>query len=954
MITGSGDKTARLWEFAPTTEEGNKYPPRLLRIFRPPINPNSDDGVIYAVAMHPEGDLVAVSGYTPSSNKGLWSLYIFDTNSAQIVATIEDNPFRITHLAFSPKGKYLVATMRRGHGMRVWTTGNWGKPIAEDSKDYGDSYGATFDNKGRLYTVAFNSKPNNFGYLRRYSAEKFHLESQVKIEGGLTPYHVAVQPFGDKVAVSQLNTAGVFLYHSADKGIEPLGNADTKDVPVGIGKIGWSADGQHLFAGGSYNNGTHYLFRMWANEGRGEPEDIVGPTGIISHIVPCGSYMAYGSRDPAFGLIDTNGVHKYLQSRVGINMRDKQFGHLKVSSDGMRVGFGLGYKSESPVIFNVAKLALLDALNGVDDLHSADYESLPITMWNERETIPLNERPINPLLNGQPIAPLLERQNKGEYKEEPYRISNLEEWISLAIASQKKEFVLGSEWQLRGYKSGTKKSLMWNIEVPGKVWALNISRNENLLVAGYDDGTIRWHRLDNGKELLALFVHAKDKRWIAWTPRGYFAASTGGEDLIGWHFNNGPKEAASFSSAYEYRNDFSRRDIVQRILIDLDEDVAIKLANRDIEQRSHDEITKLPDVIIHSPEPSPEFSDDSLDIKIRYSVNLPTGFESGFIEVLIDGIFYRRTDNLNRQQLSEGLTQWVNLEKRNSVVSLVAYTSRIGKDKRKGKKSIPFKYVGLSPTSANLPKLIGIAIGIGDNYRDEDKLEFPDDDAIDFIAALEAQIGYMFRDVKIEPLINDDASKLTIITEIETLSVEAMKDNNTISVIYYSGHGVMSGRDVFYIMPEELDVTEEYLNMGISQRAYVTQVGLSQYELYDLIATIPGRKLLFFDACRSGSVNITDFINMMNGAGTLSSFTYTSTDSGDISQECENNGCFTKALVEALNSGPTAHLYSPISETSTEELRRYLRKQVPLYSSKQHPRMLASDKNLQIFGIAKH
>jgi hypothetical protein len=30
---------------------------------------------------------------------------------------------------------------------------------------------------------------------------------------------------------------------------------------------------------------------------------------------------------------------------------------------------------------------------------------------------------------------------------------------------------------------------------------------------------------------------------VAWTPGSYYAASPGGEDLIGWHVNRGPGHA---------------------------------------------------------------------------------------------------------------------------------------------------------------------------------------------------------------------------------------------------------------------------------------------------------------------------------------------------------------------------------------------------------------------------
>ena len=43
----------------------------------------------------------------------------------------------------------------------------------------------------------------------------------------------------------------------------------------------------------------------------------------------------------------------------------------------------------------------------------------------------------------------------------------------------------------------------------------------------------------DGAELLALFVEPPSRKWVAWTPTGYYMASAGGEDLIGWHLNRG-------------------------------------------------------------------------------------------------------------------------------------------------------------------------------------------------------------------------------------------------------------------------------------------------------------------------------------------------------------------------------------------------------------------------------
>ena len=95
---------------------------------------------------------------------------------------------------------------------------------------------------------------------------------------------------------------------------------------------------------------------------------------------------------------------------------------------------------------------------------------------------------------------------------------------------------------------------------------MNISGNGKLVVAAYGDGTIRWHRLSDGQELLALFVHAKDRRFIAWTPQGYYAASPGAEDLIGWHVNRGFDTAPDFYPASTFASTYNKPAIVQAAL----------------------------------------------------------------------------------------------------------------------------------------------------------------------------------------------------------------------------------------------------------------------------------------------------------------------------------------------------------------------------------------------------
>jgi hypothetical protein len=66
-----------------------------------------------------------------------------------------------------------------------------------------------------------------------------------------------------------------------------------------------------------------------------------------------------------------------------------------------------------------------------------------------------------------------------------------------------------------------------------------------LVVAAYGDGTIRWHRMDTGNELLAFRALPDSFNWVAWTPQGYFGATPGAFGVLRWAVNRGFDSAGS-------------------------------------------------------------------------------------------------------------------------------------------------------------------------------------------------------------------------------------------------------------------------------------------------------------------------------------------------------------------------------------------------------------------------
>ena len=104
---------------------------------------------------------------------------------------------------------------------------------------------------------------------------------------------------------------------------------------------------------------------------------------------------------------------------------------------------------------------------------------------------------------------------------------------------------------------------------------MNWSTDGRFVVAGYGDGTIRWHRPSDGAEVLALFPHADQKRWIAWTPEGFYAASgPDAEELMGYHLNRGKDREGEFISARQLRQHFYQPGLISRRL-DTDGDALV-------------------------------------------------------------------------------------------------------------------------------------------------------------------------------------------------------------------------------------------------------------------------------------------------------------------------------------------------------------------------------------------
>jgi WD40 repeat protein len=81
LVTVSADKTARVWELASG---------RLMRILRVPIE-DGDTGKLYAAAISPDGNTIAVSGWTRFASEKEHCIYLFDRESGRMIRRLGNN-----------------------------------------------------------------------------------------------------------------------------------------------------------------------------------------------------------------------------------------------------------------------------------------------------------------------------------------------------------------------------------------------------------------------------------------------------------------------------------------------------------------------------------------------------------------------------------------------------------------------------------------------------------------------------------------------------------------------------------------------------------------------------------------------------------------------------------------------------------------------------------------------
>jgi len=880
LVTGSLDKTVRIWDAVSG---------RLLGILRPPVG-KFGEGTILAVAVSPDGGTIACGGRTRDSEKSC-SIYLFDRESRRMLKRIGGLPESVTRLRFSRDGRFLAAGLRAGKGLRVFSINRSGDRIdaakAGEDRDYADTiWGMDFDAAGRLVVSSVD------GAIRLYD-RSFNRIAQQAVSREDSPSSIAFSPDGSRIALGYFEAGRVGIHSGTD--LTPYESPLAGKTPFRTPRllaVAWSPDGKHLYAAGNFGQKGKNVVVRWAVGSLHSPSYLPAIKTVIRNVLPLNDgRVALSGVNGDLALIDAKGREIFAKTPGLDYLSAKAF---SISPDAMTVKFDFLQEGGAPARFSVESRRL--ELNPGPGTTLTDpilqSKAIVLTDWLLKS---------NPKLNGKPL-PMRTRDQGTSY----------------AIAPDHRSFVYGTWFNL--YRFDAQGKELWHRSLQGAARAVNISGDGRIAVVGVSDGTIRWYRMKDGRELAAFYPHSDRRRWVLWTPSGYYDASEGGDELIGWHVNNGPDREAGFYPVSRFFERFCRPEVVTRVIHDIETDTAVVAslggkAAPDIETAG---IKPPPEAAIVSPLPGRQFDSEMLEVKV-VAEDMGGGiaevrlYQNGKIlplesvaQVAKEGT---SQEHLFRVKLVEG-------ENRLKVVAL----------SRDRVESSPMEISVTLRGAEKASDLHLVVVGIN-RYRNAAlNLAYAETDAkgvLDFFQS--AGVKRLFRHVHVYSALSEQATGARIRGIFSEVAGKAQPQDTLL--VYLAGHGDTAGEQ-WYFIPHDVtapEIEQELRKGGISN-AFVSE-SIKQCRAQKVFVMI--------DACKSGKLVLAmrstearkALVQLARSTGTY--IVSASTDQQYAAEiKALGHGVFTYTLLEGLRGKGGA------GKVTVEGLIHYVKEKLPELTEK--------------------
>jgi WD40 repeat protein len=885
LITVSHDKSIRFWDLetgAPT------------RVLRPPID-RGNAGRLHAASLSADNKYLAVGGESALRKDGDHAVYLIDPIEGRSVKSLGGHPSPIRCVAFSPDGKQLATSC--------------------------------YDEKIRLFDVLT-------GTVRRLIG---HTDSIVELSWS---------PDGRSlVSVSWDRTARIWDVSAGQL-------RTVMSHPRSALAVAWSPDGRTIATGGSDKS-----VRLWGSDGRHRQTWPACPEHIdFVCFSPNSSHLLYGwggRQSSAHGsavveVATGTEVCRYLGQQR--NALDGMF--LPDGKTAVTVGFGgdvvvwdattgkvrkkmvasggavcaAGWSRDDRAVGWSYSCAGKSAIKGECSLaHAFCLNTLnfgpppdatfqqAISRWSGYEIQRTKEHVATVWLNGNFVS--------------QYQIPNADAKVRCRTLLSQGRAAVGSDYGLHVFKTQTGKSIY---RLPGHsdaVLALAPSVNQRYLLSGSIDHTLQIWNIDTYEHLLSLFFAGNE--WIAWTPNGYYAASVGGESLMGWQVNQGPDQLGQFFPASRFHATHYRPDVIRGLLDLRSVRQAVVAANSRRDERERQSVVSLtppPDVAIANLPSSPEPA--TSPITINAIVKSRGDDPIVALRALVNGRPFetRRIENPSgASSLEAGETFSLALPAGRHQIVVRGDTAR------SYDLSLPFDVTVSGDATPDHPVLFVLAIGADAPADVSGDRAIFGKDAAHVADTLKAQARKQYSQVQVNSLTGPQAGLAGIREGLEWVAQNATP--NDAAVIYFGAAATQNERGEVWLLPSDAGTANAILPAAEFQSRLAKIRGkLMLWADWRSSATMPARKINDFclgsvseSPSTGASVDdlLRDLVGTDQGVAVISANSGTATASAAPLTNAV--GWFAQAIAEGLTGSAATDDKAGVS---LPELEEYVKQRV--------------------------
>lgn len=953
IATASDDKTVRLW--ASDTGE-------LLETIRPPMD-LAEEGVVNTVAFWPGGSHILLSGingprYLGKQGEPQQNYVFFASRKSGYSEFLRRQPGGIVRkIAIHAEGaerRVAIAFVRNPTGVVVFDRRfkPVGAPILFDT----GAQWVEFSRDGRLVAVSAD------GEIRLLPKSMDPAGVRVWRAPKGVPSQARFSPDGRRIAVAYADQNRIDILDAETMtAVGRLESRAASHLNVAL----WDAAGG-LWAAGDLvvDDALNFAVRHWADPSRPDAwRDVkIGRDAATALERGRAGEIYFATAEPSWGRIDPQ-AHALIYARraPAPDYRDLPERSFAVSADGARVAFDLGADhAAGPLLFDASRLVIEPRAEAAAAPPSPSPPPLGLKDWRNQKT---------PSLNGRIL------KLKGD------------QTVRSAAALTDGGVALGSDFRLSLFNASGQ--LVADRPVESAAFAVAATADGRRLVAAHADGAIRWYDLDPAQpltEIAALFVHAETRRWILWSPDGYFTHSEdGGQDLAGFSVNRGYRRSAKwieFSQLYRERH---RRDLMASRV----GRVAVSTPGAAPPTAPDDDLDKVaeaaPEVVIKEfcavgPDGAVGQCYDATQARralrrskgagaadAAKSFTLPAGVERlalrfevaapaerlQSVDVFLNGKATGRTTRALRRKAPAAAPaapdaapaaavttgeRTIFLAPGENRISVRVYTTAglFGK-------SSDIAIRADQPPAVVKPRLFVLAIGVN-AYRSDaiQTLSYAVSDARSLTEHLKtAAGGEIYSSVETSLLLDAEATEPAITAQLKKIAETAQPQDSV--VVYIAGHGVVGEKTGLYY----------FVHHDVSGLDAVETEGISQNRLIELIGAIRSQNiLLMIDTCHSGAFPAEAAGAIVNETGY-----YVLAASSDAEQALDGynarNGVFAHAVLTGLRGG--APSFDGVIDTL--QLGTYVRRKVPKLAlekgHRQSAQFRSSGGDLRDFPIAK-